>query len=449
MLSLFKNAVYAETSAKLEEKIAAISQSHYTTKYPQFDVYVEDVCELKEAWSIGYRQEAGLSTRGHNTNNIAEAQFLVLKETLLQRVKEYNIVSLFEKLTDDLDNHYSNRLLSISSGSNDVVVARRYAGKQVKQGQLGFKIPSTNDKELFLRNIVSTGNDIWTVPSLTDHNATYTVDMSLGVCACPIGKNGAPCKHQYLLWSAKKSTSPNFLPHFSAEERKRFSMIATGSALPNEMYEGIHDRNMSLPPLAEDADVDCADDTPSADAFDSPDLSAVDSTKLDADREKAREALQQTFQRLERKICTGDSSYMKSLCVLNSQTEKMSDGELTSTLLKFGKVYYKPLKKAYAPTATSLLKKSQRFKINCQPTAVARRAVNSEGVKIGSKRAQPKGRSTSLLPDPKVPQKKAHSFSRNVEANQSVPSTHHATMKLQGIRQSKTKKVKSEKTQKN
>ena len=46
-------------------------------------------------------------------------------------------------------------------------------------------------------------------------------------------------------------------------------MIATGSALTNEMYEGIHDRNMSLPPLAEDADVDCADDTPSADAFDS------------------------------------------------------------------------------------------------------------------------------------------------------------------------------------
>ena len=71
--------------------------------------------------------------------------------------------------------------------------------------------------------------------------------MTLGMCDCVIGMNGAPCKHQYLLWSTRMATSPNFLPIVSPSGRERIAKMATNSSLPTEMYEGIHDRNLALP----------------------------------------------------------------------------------------------------------------------------------------------------------------------------------------------------------
>ena len=72
---------------------------------------------------------------------MAESQFLVMKESLLQRVKEYNINALFQKLSVDLEEHYINNLHAISSGSNDIFCSHRYAGKFLKKGELGFRKP--------------------------------------------------------------------------------------------------------------------------------------------------------------------------------------------------------------------------------------------------------------------------------------------------------------------
>jgi hypothetical protein len=58
-----------------------------------------------------------LLVRGNQTNNFVEVQFLVLKDLLLRRVKEYNVVGLFDKLTIDLENHFKDKLLSIADGS--------------------------------------------------------------------------------------------------------------------------------------------------------------------------------------------------------------------------------------------------------------------------------------------------------------------------------------------
>ena len=67
-----------------------------------------------------------------------------MKEGLLQGIKEYNINSLFHKLTDQLESHYIEKLLSVSSGSFDQFLGRRYAGKSVKRGQLGFARPTSD-----------------------------------------------------------------------------------------------------------------------------------------------------------------------------------------------------------------------------------------------------------------------------------------------------------------
>ena len=97
------------------------------SSYPQFLNYIKDVMELKESWALCFRTE--LMLRGHNTNNNAEAQFLVIKDKILQRIKEYNVVSLMQKLVVDFQDHYKDKLLSVASGSYDSFTARRFDGK--------------------------------------------------------------------------------------------------------------------------------------------------------------------------------------------------------------------------------------------------------------------------------------------------------------------------------
>lgn len=106
--------------------------------YPQFIHYLKDVMKLKTSWALCFRNE--LMLRGHNTNNNAEAQFLVIKDKILQRVKEYNVVSLMEKLIVEFKDHYKDKLLSVASGSYDTYTARRFDGKSKKKGELGYKV---------------------------------------------------------------------------------------------------------------------------------------------------------------------------------------------------------------------------------------------------------------------------------------------------------------------
>ena len=86
------------------------------------------------------RFRAELPVRGNHTNNFAEAQFLVLKDVILQRTKEYNVVGLLDKLTINLEDHYKNKLLSIADGSFDGVCRHRFFEKG-KDGSTGFKVP--------------------------------------------------------------------------------------------------------------------------------------------------------------------------------------------------------------------------------------------------------------------------------------------------------------------
>ena len=97
-----------------------------------------------------------------------------------------------------------------------------------------------------LDGVVHLGGKLYQVPSCSDPRASYTIDMAIGLCGCKHGMDGSPCKHQYLLWSSKTCSSPNFLPFTSSEERMYFSRLATGSTLPPEMYEGLHDRVLGM-----------------------------------------------------------------------------------------------------------------------------------------------------------------------------------------------------------
>ena len=54
--------------------------------YPQFVKYVSDLCSRKEEWALCFRDN--VPNRGHNTNNVVEAAFRVLKDSILNRYVE-------------------------------------------------------------------------------------------------------------------------------------------------------------------------------------------------------------------------------------------------------------------------------------------------------------------------------------------------------------------------
>ena len=193
---------------------------------------ISDVYEERESWALCYR--ANLPLRGNNTNNYCEAQFLVMKDEILNRQKEVNVVGLLDKFTLEFDQHYRNKLLSVASGKYDGVYSRRFKGQgKTKADGVGFKKPTADEQKIVLETATKVGENLFVVPSITQEGQKYLVDMNTGFCQCKTGINGSPCTHQYILWINKISTAVNFLPVFSKEQRQMYADIAIGKVLYN------------------------------------------------------------------------------------------------------------------------------------------------------------------------------------------------------------------------
>ena len=127
--------------------------------------YLETLYDGKEAFALCFRAE--LPVRGNHTNNFAEAQFLVLKDTILRRVKEYNVVGLIDKVTIDLEDHYKDKLLSLADGSLDGQYRQRFLGRG-KDGGTGFKVPNQEERDWYLHTVEQFSNNVFTVESLSE-----------------------------------------------------------------------------------------------------------------------------------------------------------------------------------------------------------------------------------------------------------------------------------------
>ena len=411
LLSKFKSLVYAETANQFEEVYRKVLDE---VNYSSYGDYLKSLHNYKESWALCYRKD--LITRGNNTNNNAEAQFLVIKDIILQRVKEYNINALFDKLTTDLNTHYKNKLLSVASGSFDGFYSARFTGKTKKKGGMGFNKPSGIEFAKMKDGIVDYSNNIFTVPSVNSPSECYLVDLSANTCACLIGANGAPCKHQYVLWVLNKGNEHNFLPVFSKLERKRFAEIAIGDSLPDEFYESLHENTLVLDSVVNDQNI----------SFDNtltetgPLILEDQMEKTDREETKrtiAINALDEAFANLRSKIESGDCSLLDGIDKFNCRLKKMSSGQLASALHTFGSQQFRS--KRVTSTVTSLVKRSQKYKIGVQPESVKRRTV-----KKGTKRALRKGRPSKPisceLPVKAPATKRKHEFSHNVCNNEPV-----------------------------
>ena len=63
---------------------------------------------------------------------------------------------------------------------------------------------------------------------VNDCTRCYHVDIELGMCSCPVGMCGSPCKHQEFALQELGLPSVNFVPEYSSEGRHLFAVIALG-----------------------------------------------------------------------------------------------------------------------------------------------------------------------------------------------------------------------------
>lgn len=185
IMKLFRLLMYAESEVDLDAAIEQVIGNQTVVRYPEFVMYLEDLIERKEEWAICFR--AALLIRGCQTNNYIEAQFLVVKDTILRRTRVFNINALLRKLFEDFEDHFKFKLLSIADGSYDGIFSRRFRGMtKTTSGISGYTVPSSEVQDRIVAGCVPHGRNIFSVPSKTDTDKTYVVDMTLGCCECKV-----------------------------------------------------------------------------------------------------------------------------------------------------------------------------------------------------------------------------------------------------------------------
>ena len=195
ILLKFKVVLYAKEVEDVDEKFTDLLDDAMVCKYSRFERYIKAVYTDRNMWALCCRK--GLPLSGSNTTNFCESQFLVLKDEVLNCQKEVNVVALIDKLTNQFDNHYQNKMLSVASGKFDGFDSRRFKGlaKRTKD-HVDYQIPSSEEQNQMLQDLQILGENTFLVKSSHSCNREYLVDMNSGMCQCPIGSNGTAYKHQ-------------------------------------------------------------------------------------------------------------------------------------------------------------------------------------------------------------------------------------------------------------
>jgi len=215
--SYISQMLYCLTEHDCMEAFTTASLSAVAQKYANFQKYLSDLYEdPKNSWALYRRQE--LPTRGNNTNNTIESAFRVLKDKVFDRTRAYSVPQLFQFVTESLDSYFASTILTRISGRNH---------------RSRYQQSTSNATQQFE---ISTGVDgLYTVFNPSSGN-TYSAHLAIGICSCPVGLTGGPCKHQHAVSVRYNLEGRNSIP-VTAETKLQLHWVATGSRdLPVDWY---------------------------------------------------------------------------------------------------------------------------------------------------------------------------------------------------------------------
>ncbi|KAL4090877.1 hypothetical protein QTP88_025639 [Uroleucon formosanum] len=153
-------------------------------------------------FSVAWRDE---STKGH-TNNYSEITVRIFKDTVLSRVKAYNVVALLDFTCTVLEDHYCRRLMAFANC------------RHTKNRTVRIFLDSLIKKASTIQtsHIESKSEYEYRVQSEKDSSCIYGVNIMGGCCSCFFGKFVTP-KDRYeiaILAQGNVSISPDFFQSF-------------------------------------------------------------------------------------------------------------------------------------------------------------------------------------------------------------------------------------------
>ena len=230
--------------------------------------------------------------------------------------------------------------------------------------------------------------------------------MAIGVCSCVTGRDGSPCKHQYLLWVPNIAHCVNFVPVSNPQSRQKLAWIAMGQALPIAYYTNLR-ANSNNAHSIEAEDQSCEVYCPGQQdcqqiSMDDPILIEAEDRLKGETIKEGTTAVKEACELLVEKLkSTGDKNLAKGVKQFSAHLVKLSNGmpgNLVSALFNFG--------------AAELRSTRTGRKIKVQPGR--KRKSNN-----GSHQAITKGRPTTLksLEPPRKHTKRQHSLAMAVKEN--------------------------------
>ena len=218
LIGMIKRMVFSKSQEELEERYQSfIKCDHpdsYAKKYPKLFKHLETFWERRSEWALSFRME--MIFRNNHTNNYAEAAIRVLKEMVFGRMKAYNLIQMFNFITDTMELYYKNRLLDMAHSRYRPDISLRFSSI--------YKLSNTIvHTEQFSESIYSVSEEC------KGEIMDFLVDMEVGTCSCIRGVTGSECEHQAAIAKEYNIYAVNIPSFFSKTARKTFATLAVGT----------------------------------------------------------------------------------------------------------------------------------------------------------------------------------------------------------------------------
>lgn len=103
--------MYAENAEELENAIELLEECNQENYIKHVK---KDLLDKKQQWVKLFRND--IISRGHNTNNYAEATIRILKDIILTRTKAFNVTAMVEFVAHIWEPYFESRLLRYAYG---------------------------------------------------------------------------------------------------------------------------------------------------------------------------------------------------------------------------------------------------------------------------------------------------------------------------------------------
>ncbi|KAK3916869.1 Hemoglobin subunit beta [Frankliniella fusca] len=209
---IFKDWCYTRTEEDFLKHYHDILCNPLYSKNKFLVKHVKGLFLRAREWALCYRSE--LLIRGNNTNNYSEITIRQYKDLVMHRLKAYSVVQLFDFFTTRLESYFERRIAVVVNNRKENYYTSKHFIQPSKLRNL--QCAESSHKQMFIVQNVEKGTK-------------YTVDMELEICSCPVGFNGAPCKHQFAVAKMFNLSTSQFLPYDDKAAKAILHQIMTTS----------------------------------------------------------------------------------------------------------------------------------------------------------------------------------------------------------------------------